>query len=279
MKSAGLDDIIDVITNSKLPRFNALQNNQNQSKYCFACGNKKGFAFANIINDDLADKWSLSKGLRKGFDIRESSKCVNCGSSLRSSLHARAICKILAPKTKNLTEAMSIKSFNRLRIAEINSCGSLHKIIKDHPRLKYSEYAPSDKSIKRESLDKLSYATNYFDLVITSETLEHVPDWMGAMNEIKRILKPNGLHIFTVPAILTRQTRCRAYKEKDKIINLLPEAYHGYNRENASDYLVFNEFGADMRKSIDKLGFSTKVYFINYLHISDPNFVFVSTKV
>jgi SAM-dependent methyltransferase len=38
-----------------------------------------------------------------------------------------------------------------------------------------------------------------FDAVFCSEVLEHVPDLQGSIFEIKRVLKPNGLLLLTVP--------------------------------------------------------------------------------
>jgi SAM-dependent methyltransferase len=279
VKFSKFKDIIDVLMHTKNPRLVIRKNKVHQSKYCFACGHSDGFVFLNIINDDLADQWKLATSLRKSFDIRESTKCRHCGSSFRSNLHARTICKVLAPNQKCLAQAINHKPFSKLKIAEINASGALHKVLVNHPNLQYSEYRPEDKTIRHENLDKLSYTDASFDLVLTSETLEHVPDWQLAMSEIQRVLKPGGYHIFTVPAILTRRTRVRAVRERGKITKYLPASHHGYNRGTTSDYLVFNEFGADYRKAIDELGFDTKIYYRNVLRLSDPNFIFVSTKV
>ena len=37
--------------------------------------------------------------------------------------------------------------------------------------------------------------------MLTSETLEHVPDLDAALGEIRRVLVPGGRHIFTVPLL------------------------------------------------------------------------------
>ncbi len=48
-------------------------------------------------------------------------------------------------------------------------------------------------------ITKLKYKNNTFDLVLCSDLLEHVDD-KRAVREISRVLKPNGIFIFSVPA-------------------------------------------------------------------------------
>ena len=60
------------------------------------------------------------------------------------------------------------------------------------PDLTYAEYPEED-------VMALSYADASFDLVLTSDTLEHVEDPMKGMEEIRRVLRPGGRHVFTVP--------------------------------------------------------------------------------
>ena len=49
------------------------------------------------------------------------------------------------------------------------------------------------------SASAMAYPNNYFDRVVTIETLEHVPDLAGAASEICRVLKPGGELLVTVP--------------------------------------------------------------------------------
>lgn len=47
---------------------------------------------------------------------------------------------------------------------------------------------------------KLPYRDEQFDLVITVDVLEHLDDDVSALGEIRRVCKPGGIIIFTVPA-------------------------------------------------------------------------------
>ena len=54
-------------------------------------------------------------------------------------------------------------------------------------------------NIKRGDIQKTDFCNENFDIAVVTAVLEHVPDLKGAMAEIWRILKPNGLLIVTMP--------------------------------------------------------------------------------
>lgn len=54
-------------------------------------------------------------------------------------------------------------------------------------------------TIFERSINETEFKDNFFDAVFSTEVLEHVPDDLGAIKEVKRILKNNGKYIFTVP--------------------------------------------------------------------------------
>jgi len=47
--------------------------------------------------------------------------------------------------------------------------------------------------------EKMSFPNNYFDLVVSLETIEHVKDHYLFLQEVKRILKPDGIFIVSTP--------------------------------------------------------------------------------
>ena len=54
-------------------------------------------------------------------------------------------------------------------------------------------------SIRNMSASAMSFPNDYFDTVVTIETLEHIPDLSGAAAEICRVLKHGGELLITVP--------------------------------------------------------------------------------
>lgn len=54
-------------------------------------------------------------------------------------------------------------------------------------------------SVSNMSASDMSFPDNHFDTLVTIETLEHVPDLIGAASEMSRVLKPGGELLITVP--------------------------------------------------------------------------------
>jgi SAM-dependent methyltransferase len=84
-------------------------------------------------------------------------------------------------------------------------------------------------------MQHLPHPDGAFDLVVHSDTLEHVPDPVRGLAECRRVLHAAGACVFTVPIIVGRLTRSRA--------GLAP-SHHG-DPADGSGYLVHTEFGAD----------------------------------
>jgi ubiquinone/menaquinone biosynthesis C-methylase UbiE len=91
----------------------------------------------------------------------------------------------------------------------------------------------------------MSYEDQSFDLVLHSDTLEHVPEPVRGLAECRRVLKPGGFCAFTIPIIVDRLTASRAG---------LPPSYHG-SPANPADHVVHTEYGADAWKHVLLAGF------------------------
>jgi SAM-dependent methyltransferase len=94
----------------------------------------------------------------------------------------------------------------------------------------------------------LPYPAGGFDLVVHSDTLEHVEDPARALRECFRVLAPGGACVFTVPVIVGRLTRSRRG---------LSASYHGDQNCREPDFLVHTEFGADVWSAVLATGFRT----------------------
>lgn len=225
---------------------------------CPACGRRTRLRKSQVIGRELSHSWELSPQLDRWFDQREGVRCTNCSNSLRTRQLASVIVDQLSQKIG--TSAADLRSLcnnpkaSKLTVAEINSSGGLHQFLALLPGLHYSEYGGLP-GVPSEDLACLSYSNDMFDLVLTSDTLEHVPDLPTSLAEIRRVLKPDGLHIFTIPIIWDRETRVRATIQNGKLVHHMAPSYHGEPSAEASDLLVFQEFGADFEKMLQDAGF------------------------
>jgi SAM-dependent methyltransferase len=203
----------------------------------------------------LSDEWGLTPEQHRLFDLREGTFCAFCRAPVRAMHLAAALLDDVATTTGRKYDSVRELAADRpqLRIAEINEISGLHKHLAALPGLVYSEYGTANS----EDLMALSYADASFAYVLTSDTLEHVPDFDVGLAEIRRVLKPAGRHIFTIPVLWDRPTRQRAALVDGKMVHHLPPSYHG--RAGAEEYLVFNEFGGDVVERIEAADFDVKI--------------------
>lgn len=56
--------------------------------------------------------------------------------------------------------------------------------------------------IARADAEALPFQSDTFDMVVSLDTIEHVPDDYKAVSEIRRVLKPGGYFVMNVPAYM-----------------------------------------------------------------------------
>ena len=102
----------------------------------------------------------------------------------------------------------------------------------------------------------MSFSDENFDLVISCDVLEHVPDYKSALNEIFRVTRKKGYFIFTVPFIPTMaKTIVRARVKNNQIEHILPAEYHGDPLDPEKGCLSFYHFGWDLIEDLKDAGF------------------------
>jgi len=213
---------------------------------CPVCG---GFEFTEnaVLWDDLIDKWQLAVDEIRYINRQQGFHCKQCHNNLRTMGLSAAILREYSyyGTLKQFCESSSID----LRILEINTAGNLTKFLMKlhgHKLVEYPEFDMMNLDIESDS----------YDLVIHSDTLEHVPMSDRGLSECLRVLRRDGKCIFTVPIIVDRMTRSR--------VGLAP-SYHGQSGVPANDQLVYCEFGADFWKSVLNAGFiSCEIYRFEY---------------
>jgi predicted SAM-dependent methyltransferase len=62
-----------------------------------------------------------------------------------------------------------------------------------------ADLSPQDNTVKKVDVTNINYTNDYFDFVICNHVLEHVEDYLLALREIIRVLKPGGIAILQTP--------------------------------------------------------------------------------
>jgi SAM-dependent methyltransferase len=244
---------------------------------CNVCGVEGRFVFNSwVIPDELRSSWG-NNGVSLAYTRRESMLCRRCCSSLRVRRIVSVLLDLYGSGAGSMAELVREERFRALDLAEINtigSVGSLHAFLTVLPRLSFSDYRGSDglgetiRGVRNEDISRLTYADASFDLLLSSDTLEHVPDFRAALRETRRVLRPGGRHIFTVPIVWSREkTVSRArLDEAGSPVHELEPLYHGRGAglyryiPVGTDLLAFTEFGRDLVDHLRDAGFEPEVF-------------------
>ena len=231
--------------------------------YCNICGKESVFFCKNLVHP------------------RDYLTCMHCGSTSRYRSIARGIISALqeltSKKIKSLFDLQYIDLQRRVVIYDTQlpfSLGivtypipyflSLNKNIELHLsdfNCKKNKIGPHGEIISCQDLQNLKYESGKFDIVITSDVMEHVRLPWRAHGEISRVTKKNGFYIFTVPHFRhTKETHylIKIHDENDpsKDENLVEPVYHG-DPNSGDGALVYQVFGLDIEDELKGLSFDT----------------------
>lgn len=229
---------------------------------CNICGNEVKFYFEN-------------KNL-----YRESLFCASCHSTSRYRSIARGVLKAISDLTGVRAESIAelnpdIKDvflsiydtqvpfyFNTCAYPILDMLASCRWI--DVQTSIYKTEMPwgikLGTNITNQNLEKLAFPNDSFDIVITSDVMEHVRLDEIAHREIRRVLKPGGIYIFTVPHFRDRSTyfRVSVIDPDDPFSDkfLTEPEYHGDANSEDGRALSYRSYGTDLDKALESLGFS-----------------------
>ena len=217
-------------------------------------------------------------------NLRESGHCSGCGASNRQRQMGYVLRQQLGlPMTGPLRLPPGTAVYN----VEYN--GPLHARLSAQPHYVCSEYFGPEfgrgdtvRGIRNEDLQALSFDDGCFDIVLSSDVLEHMPDPYQAHREILRVLKPGGSHIFTVPYDRwTEADDVRARLVDGRVEYLAEKLYHGDPVRPDEGILVWVIFGREMLAKLRALGYEVSLHHLSAEQhgiLGDNAFVFVATR-
>lgn len=193
---------------------------------CLVCGAGE-LHDVDVLSAALIETWQLAPDEVAYVNRQQGRHCARCRSTLRCMALAKAILNY-SNGSGTFAEFVRSDAAQRLRVLEINEAGGVSAFLAQLPGRVFAAFPQVD-------MQRLPYADATFDLVVHSDTLEHVPDPLRGLAECRRVLRDGGACIFTVPLIVGRSTRSRA--------GLAP-SHHG-TAADGDGYLVQTEFGVD----------------------------------
>jgi O-antigen biosynthesis protein len=272
---------------SEKTKQNLSKNNPNGFRlgYCNICGSKTAFLYY------------------KNRSMRESLVCNNCGSISRYRSLARGILRAIYDLTG--IESQSISNLPRAHNVSLSIYDTQASVFT--PRSTYalpdflsrckwigvqcSVYAPNmefgrklKRNLSNQNIEALSFGDSSFDIVITSDVLEHVRLDDQAHLEIRRVLKPGGIYVFTVPNHRQSKTLHRVFVRNpsnpadDQF--LTEKEFHDDPNVVGKKSLVYRIYGTDLDKKLEELGFEVhyECQDINELGIVNTELFFCKLK-
>jgi SAM-dependent methyltransferase len=180
----------------------------------------------------------------------ESRACIFCSANDRYEL--------LATEIKDRYGSR----LSQMDVLELDPQSPLKKILSRARQHVRTFYDPMEKigsfradGTMCQDITALTFANDSFDLIVSSDVLEHVPLLEKAFDESRRVLKQEGAHLFTVPPRLS--TRKRAELVGESVVHLESPEYHR-DPLSPQGILAFWDLGPDLGKKFgsDSLRFS-----------------------
>lgn len=199
----------------------------------------------------------------------KSGRCPVCGPTLMVKLADDAIsvrcirCRASAIHLSILQVLQRLyPRLSGLAVYEMSSRGPLYEYLRMRAgQLTCSEFFDDVRpgefrgEVQCQDVQALTYGDATFDLCTSTEVFEHVPDDRRGFSEIRRVLRPGGRFVFTVPLTETAVTVERAVMEGGVIRHLLEPEYHGDVIRGHGRVLAFRNYGRDIVDRLRESGF------------------------
>lgn len=141
-----------------------------------------------------------------------------------------------------------------LRVHEFAPAGGAFSrwLSRECPAYTSSHWDPSSapgavvRGMANEDVHALTYGDECFDIALSLDVLEHITAPDAALAEVSRVLRPDGVHIFTTPTYPHPETVRTARDLPDGTVEIFGEPeYHG-SPNDPSGSLVYHRFGLDL---------------------------------
>lgn len=196
--------------------------------------------------------------------LRETLQCNRCIASMRQRSLAAALLDCLNElwntRLRSIAE-LRAHGLGGQRVLNTDNFSAMNTLLRELAGYSRCSYLPDrpfgveiEPGYSNEDLQRLSYADCSFDVVLTSDVMEHVRDCDAAHHEIYRVLAPGGIYVFNVPCDMTIEEDIRLVDTTTaRDVFLCPPQYHGDPLSNG--VLAYRVFGRRLLSALALVGF------------------------
>ena len=199
--------------------------------------------------------------------IREALICPSCGINARARAALSLLCEDLSETSRIYLTEQSSASYKWCKQFRPKTQGS--EYLPSHQRQKslLSRLGLAEsKAVEHQDITSLTFPNDSFDAIGCFDVLEHVPNYIQALREFRRCLRPGGRLVVSVPFMeISESSLVRArIKEDGDVEHILHAEYHG--DPVGEKILCFYHFGWDLLDTVRAAGFSSA----NWIRLWSP---------
>jgi hypothetical protein len=227
--------------------------------HCCICGST-GTLFFDMPDSELCR--------HHGIDVlRETLSCKSCGSTNRQRTLAHALISVLHRQFAcegSALDGLACRAGEKLEIWDTDAFDPIGDRVGSVANVTRSKYLPqlpfgveTEPGVYNIDLQQASFPSERFDVILTSDVMEHVRDDRRAHAEIFRCLRPGGTYLFTVPYIDDRaRTLHLVDTSSAEDVFLEPPHYHG--DPISGKILSYRIYGRDLIERLEEAGFEAR---------------------
>jgi SAM-dependent methyltransferase len=230
--------------------------------HCCICGSM-GSLFFDMPDVELTRHYGVGV-------LRETLACKSCDSTNRQRTLAHALILVLQRQfaCEGATLSELAPGARQIDIWDTDAFSPISARIRSKANVTVSKYLPGlpfgtemEPGMFNIDLQQISFESGQFDIILSSDIMEHVRDDHAAHAEIFRCLRPGGAYIFTVPFIEDRSRTVRLVDTSTaEDIFLAPPHYHG--DPITGKILAYRIYGRDLIQQLEGVGFEVRFLWI-----------------
>jgi SAM-dependent methyltransferase len=217
--------------------------------------------------------------------VRNHAICIRCKSAARH--RAITLCILNEFSSKGINRLHDFRKFHELVVLNTSYGTPIADALGKAPNIFNTEYYDNCESgkfvngVMCQNLEMLTFASNSIDLVISEDVFEHIVQIKKAFAEVYRVLKPGGVHVFSIPFYFADKTQYLFhYVNNEFVPAVLPIEYHGDGIRGKIP--AYYHLGYDMFDWLSEIGFETSMHRSQYYEHSRYGtydcYTFVSRK-